>query len=166
LKYAVIINTRGTREVMEFALGLKNLKILCHISTTYSNVYEPVVEEALYPPVADWRKTIEICEKFSENELNVFTDHYMSFMPNTYVFSKNLAEHVAKDYSDRLPITMLRPSIVLGSIKEPIPGKNLFLTCTHTIAHNDLQLFTGWVDNFNGPMGENIIRNFKHFYER
>jgi alcohol-forming fatty acyl-CoA reductase len=122
LKYAIMINTRGTREVMEFALGLKNLKILCHISTTYSNVYESLIKEELYPAIADWRKTIEICEKFTDDELNVFETHYMNFMPNTYVFSKNLAEHVANDYSNRLPIVLLRPSIVLGSIKEPIPG--------------------------------------------
>lgn len=108
LKYAVLTNTRGTREVMEFALDLKHLKVLCHISTSYSNVFESVVEEKLYPEIADWRKTIKICETFDEEKLIFLTDHYINFMPNTYVFSKNLAEHVAKDYSDRLPVVILR----------------------------------------------------------
>lgn len=124
LNYAVQVNTRGTREVMEFALGLKQLKILCHISTTYSNVYESVVEEKLYPPVADWRKTIKICEQLDEDMLALLSDHYTSFMPNTYVFSKNLAEHVVNDYSKRLPVIILRPSIILGCIHEPIAGES------------------------------------------
>lgn len=123
LKYAVGVNTRGTREVMEFALGLKQLKVLCHISTSYSNCYEQIVEEKLYPEVADWRKTIKICETFDEDKLAMLTEHYISFMPNTYVFSKNLAEHVANDYSDRLPVIILRPSIILGCLREPIAGE-------------------------------------------
>lgn len=123
LKYAVGVNTRGTREVMEFALGLKQLKVLCHISTSYSNCYEQIVEEKLYPEVADWRKTIKICEDFDEDKLAMLTEHYISFMPNTYVFSKNLAEHVANDYSDRLPVIILRPSIILGCLREPIAGE-------------------------------------------
>lgn len=58
--------------------------------------------------------------------------HYTSFSPNSYTFTKALSEQLCQDYSDRLPITIVRPSIVTGSEKEPIPG---------------------WCDNFNGPVG-------------
>lgn len=122
LKYSVLINTRGTREVMEFAETLKNIKLVMHISTTYSNVHEETIEERLYPAIADWKKTIEICEKLDEDYLNLFTQHFINFMPNTYVFSKHLAEHVAHDYKDRLPLVMLRPSVVIGAMKDPLPG--------------------------------------------
>lgn len=122
LKYSILINTRGTREVMEFATTLKNIKLVMHISTTYSNVYESTIEERIYPAAADWRKTIEICEKLDEDLLNYFTEHYISFMPNTYVFSKNLAEHVSNYYKDRLPLVLFRPSVVIGALMEPLPG--------------------------------------------
>jgi alcohol-forming fatty acyl-CoA reductase len=124
LKYAVLMNTRGTREVMEFATNLQHLKVVVHVSTTYSNVYIHTLEEKIYPAAADWRKTIEICEKMDENQLEHFTQHYIGFMPNTYVFSKNLAEHVSEDYKEKLPVVLFRPSVVIGAFKEPLPGKS------------------------------------------
>lgn len=56
------------------------------------------------------------------------------FAPNTYTFTKNLAEQVCVDYkaSHNLPIVLYRPSIVANTEYEPFPG---------------------WNDNFNGPMG-------------
>lgn len=42
LKDLILLNTRGTREVCEFALKLKNLVALVHVSTAYVN---PELEE-------------------------------------------------------------------------------------------------------------------------
>lgn len=53
-------------------------------------------------------------------------------MPNTYVFTKGLAENLCEAYKDRLPIVIFRPAIVTGIEHEPLPG---------------------WVANFNGPTG-------------
>lgn len=122
LKYAVTMNTRGTREVMKFAETLMNLKVVMHVSTAYSNVYLPTVEEKIYPPLTDWKKAIEICEKFDDKVLNEITPHFINFMPNTYVFSKNLAEHVSLDYKEKLPLILFRPSIVLSACDEPFAG--------------------------------------------
>ena len=132
LKYAVFMNTRGTYELIKFAEKLPNIKSVLHVSTTYSNLQRHVIEEEIYEPFVDWRKTIEICEKLDENLIDVVTQQYIDFMPNTYVFTKNLAEHVVKDYKDKVPLSLFRPSIVISSMKEPFPG---------------------WVDNFNGPVG-------------
>jgi fatty acyl-CoA reductase len=132
LKHAVLMNTRGTRELMEFALTLQNIKCVMHISTTYSNLGHDSVKEEVYPPIADWQKTIEACEKMDGDLLDFLTKKYTNLMPNTYVFSKNLAEHVSLHYKDRLPIILLRPSIILSAYEEP---------------------FRGYVDNINGPMG-------------
>lgn len=43
-----------------------------------------------------------------------------------------MAEQVVNEYRDRLPIFIFRPSIVVSTIEEPVPG---------------------WADNFNGPTG-------------
>lgn len=132
LKYAVLMNTRATREVMKFAENLRNIKVVMHVSTTYSNPERHVVGEEIYPPVADWKKTIEICEKINESELDNLTAQYTNFFPNTYTFTKNLAEHVVKDFKEKIPLVVFRPSIVISTMKEPFPG---------------------WIDNFNGPVG-------------
>lgn len=52
--------------------------------------------------------------------------------PNTYTFTKALAEHVLVQQSGNLPVVIVRPSIVTAAWREPIPG---------------------WVDNLNGPTG-------------
>lgn len=53
-------------------------------------------------------------------------------MPNTYTYTKSLAEQVCESYKDQLPISIVRPSIVIGTEREPMPG---------------------WNYNFNGPVG-------------
>lgn len=56
------------------------------------------------------------------------------FAPNTYTYTKHLAEQVCIDYQKDfgLPLVIFRPSIVTASDMEPI---------------------SGWCDNLNGPMG-------------
>lgn len=122
LKEAIIMNTRGTHEVMKFAENLRNIKVVMHVSTTYSNPDRNVVEEKIYPEYVSWKEAIEISEKVHEDQLNALTQLYTKFMPNTYVFSKNLAEHVSDDYNGKLPIVVFRPSIVISAMKEPLQG--------------------------------------------
>ncbi|KAJ3639227.1 hypothetical protein Zmor_003907 [Zophobas morio] len=130
---AVIMNTRGTREVAKLALEMKNLDVFVHISTTYCNSDRKVVEERLYPAVADWEKTIEIVENIDRHTLNVLTEKYIHPKPNTYTFAKSLGEQVVYDMCNgKIPVVVYRPSVVIPTNLEPI---------------------TGWVDNFNGPMG-------------
>jgi alcohol-forming fatty acyl-CoA reductase len=45
LQYAIILNTRGTLEVVEFALKLKRLAVFVHVSTTYCYPERMIVEE-------------------------------------------------------------------------------------------------------------------------
>ncbi|PNF40528.1 hypothetical protein B7P43_G08166 [Cryptotermes secundus] len=132
LKYATLINARGTREVMLIARKMKHLKVLVHISTVYCICDRKVVEEVIYPPHADWRDIINIVENTDEHILDVLTPKILGNLPNTYVFTKSLAEHVVKDLGENLPIVIIRPSIVISTLNDPFPG---------------------WIENFNGPVG-------------
>lgn len=129
---AVFMNTRGTHELIKLALGIKNIKAFAHVSTTFCNCYQTETDERMYPPPADWKETIDICEKLDKREVSILSPKYLGVFPNTYTFTKNLAECLIQEYSDRLPFVILRPSIVIASVKEPIPG---------------------WIDNVNGPIG-------------
>ncbi len=122
LRDAILLNTRGTREVMKFAETLENIKVVMHVSTTYSNPDRKEVDEKIYPQYVEWQKAIDICEKYDDDVLNQLTQHFIKFLPNTYVFSKNLAEHVSYDYKDKLPVAVFRPSIVISCMKDPLPG--------------------------------------------
>ncbi len=52
--------------------------------------------------------------------------------PNTYIYTKSVAEQLLKEEKGDIPLVIVRPSIVMGSAKEPMPG---------------------WIDNINGPIG-------------
>ncbi|XP_024886088.1 fatty acyl-CoA reductase 1-like isoform X2 [Temnothorax curvispinosus] len=132
LKYAIFANTRATRDICILAQSMKNLKALVYVSTAFANVNNPFIEEKVYPPIADWRKIINVAESLDEHTLNIFTAKYLDYAPNTYIFSKNLAESVIQDYSFSIPCAIVRPSMVLSSIEEPMPG---------------------WIDNVYGPIG-------------
>lgn len=60
---AILLNTRGTREVFRWAKTLNNLRALVHISTTYCNPEIFDIEERIYPAKMDWQKAIEIAEQ-------------------------------------------------------------------------------------------------------
>lgn len=132
LKDAIIMNTRGTHELLLFAEQLKQIKSIVHVSTTYCNPDYKVIEEEIYPPKADWRTAIKMAEQFDEELIDIITLKYSNYAPNTYTFTKSLAEQCVKEYGDHLPIIIFRPSIVISTLDEPMPG---------------------WIDNFNGPAG-------------
>ncbi|XP_070508977.1 putative fatty acyl-CoA reductase CG5065 [Chironomus tepperi] len=133
IKDAVFMNTRGTHEVLKLCETFNDIKSVIHISTAYCNCYLSTIEEQIYPGLADWRKVIEICEKMGDNEnLNILSPHMTSFMPNTYTFTKQLAECVVEDYKDKLPIAIVRPSVIVNAVDEPMGG---------------------YIDNLNGAIG-------------
>ncbi|XP_057334726.1 fatty acyl-CoA reductase 1-like [Microplitis mediator] len=132
LKAAVFTNTRSTRDMCILAAQMKKLVSFMHVSTTYNQADKPVVEEKLYPFDTDWKKTIKIAETLDEELLKTFTPKFLGSFPNTYTFTKRLAERVISDYSHAIPAVVFRPSIVISTLKEPVAG---------------------WVDNFNGPVG-------------
>ncbi|XP_058457841.1 putative fatty acyl-CoA reductase CG5065 [Malaya genurostris] len=132
LKDAILTNVLSTREIFEICKGLPVLKALVHVSTAYSNPEQRYVEERLYPPKADWKKMLDCALKFDHEVLDILTKKVTNFSPNTYTFTKGLAEQVCRKYQDQLPLVIFRPSVVVNTIDEPL---------------------VGWIDNLNGPSG-------------
>uniref|UniRef100_A0A182QPB4 Fatty acyl-CoA reductase n=1 Tax=Anopheles farauti TaxID=69004 RepID=A0A182QPB4_9DIPT len=132
LKDAILTNTRSTRELLDWAKTLRKLRAVVHISTTYCNPELLRVEEKIYPPKMDWRDAIRMAETLDMPTLETFKDKLTQFAPNTYTYTKGLAEQICHDYRNDVPLVVFRPSIVTNTEREPVAG---------------------WVDNFNGPMG-------------
>ena len=136
LKKDILLNCRSTRDICILAGDMENLVAFVHVSSAYAQSDKPKVEEIIYPPLVDWRDAIRMAESLDEYTIRAFTSKYVGTMPNTYTFSKRLAEQVVSDYSKHLPCVILRPSIVTSSIFDPMPG---------------------WLDNFNGPVGLMVL---------
>lgn len=52
--------------------------------------------------------------------------------PNTYAYTKAIAEQLLREEHGDIPLAIVRPSTVTAAFKEPMPG---------------------WIDNINGPTG-------------
>ena len=57
----------------------------------------------------------------------------MGKCPNTYAYTKAIAEQLLREEHGDIPLAIVRPSTVTAAFKEPLPG---------------------WIDNINGPTGK------------
>lgn len=73
LKQAILMNTRGTREMLELALTMKKVEVFMQISTTFCNCDYREIEERVYPEHINPYKAIEIAESMDQNLLDVLT---------------------------------------------------------------------------------------------
>ncbi|XP_044729535.1 fatty acyl-CoA reductase wat-like [Chrysoperla carnea] len=131
LKKALLMNTRSTRDLVSIAKKIRNLKVFVHLSTAYCNIDKETIDEKVYPRQANWEELIQMAEKFDQHTIEILKPVILNGFPNTYTFTKSLAENIVNDECSNIPTVIFRPSIVYASEKEPIPG---------------------WLDNLNGPL--------------
>ncbi len=132
LPAALTMNVEGTRTMLELASTMEKLRAFVHVSTAYAHVNRKVVGERLYleeEALSFNKVAAKVAAEASLTEI-------LGEWPNTYTFTKAMAEQLLQEYSKQLPLAVVRPSIVVAADKEPMPG---------------------WVDNLNGPTGEHFI---------
>lgn len=134
LKPNIIINLTGTKNVVDAAKQMKNLVLFMHISTAFCNIEHEVVEEKVYDFPHRPLEVIRAAEWLSEKTLAIAQKDILGVHPNTYTYTKRLAEILIRDEynNNNLPACIVRPSIVTPSFWEPV---------------------VGWVDSLNGPPG-------------
>ncbi|XP_030764919.1 fatty acyl-CoA reductase 1-like isoform X3 [Sitophilus oryzae] len=134
LRDAIQVNLRSSRDLAVMALNMDKLDVFVHVSTAYSSVTErKIVPEDLLPVKDDWKEMICLAEKSDRNILNYLSHKIVGNYPNTYTYTKHLAEHCINDLlGAKVPTVIVKPTIVCSTISEPMPG---------------------WTDNFNGPIG-------------
>lgn len=110
-----LVNLRGTRELLRLAERCKKLQMFAYISTAFSHCVRKCVEEKFYDVPISPHEMIRIAEHFEGRDdadlLNVLTDRFVSPWPNTYTFSKALSEQLIREYGNRVPAVIIRPSI-------------------------------------------------------
>lgn len=132
LKLAVGINIIGVKNLVDLARQLTNLAAIVHISTAYANCDLETIDEHVYPVPLDPEKLIAMSEWLDQDTLQELKMKLLKSKPNTYTYTKSLAEYLLVKIANDLPVVICRPSIVVASWKEPV---------------------SGWIDNVNGPTG-------------
>ncbi|KAJ8938151.1 hypothetical protein NQ318_007011, partial [Aromia moschata] len=132
LKDAIEQNTTGTARVIDVCRRIKNLKAFIHFSTAFCSADIDVFEERVYENKDNPRDVIGITKWLHPDALDIATPKIIAPHPNTYTYSKRLAETLVADELNNMPVCIVRPAIVVPAIEEPVPG---------------------WVDSLNGPIG-------------
>ncbi|GBP61473.1 Fatty acyl-CoA reductase 2 [Eumeta japonica] len=122
IKKAVLTNVRGTREVLLLAAECKHLSAFVHVSTAYSNAPRSECKEEFYPSPIASDLMIEMAETVDEDILERITPGLIGDWPNTYTFSKALAEdqlkRLAVEYN--VPAVVIRPAIATHDVYEKL----------------------------------------------
>ncbi|KAL9890233.1 fatty acyl-CoA reductase 1 [Glossina fuscipes fuscipes] len=134
LKVAAQVNAIATWNLLEFCKQMPLLKSFVYVSTAYCNPGRKYVDEEIYPtlPPVNWKYFIDCTLKIPDTYFNSLANYIKGPHPNTYTFTKSIAEQIVNDYKHFLPIVIVRPSIVTAAHREPYPG---------------------WIDNIQGITG-------------
>ncbi|KAJ9587815.1 hypothetical protein L9F63_018739 [Diploptera punctata] len=114
------INVGATVDLIQIAKEAQNLKAFVHISTAYSNCPRKVIDECFYEPSMRWRELRQLVDSLDDESLSALTPLIIDKWPNTYSFTKCLAEDAIRDLGKDLPIAIVRPSVVVSTAKEPL----------------------------------------------
>lgn len=132
LRASIEFNVLGTRRVIQFCHKLNKLMALVHVSTAYANCNRFEIDEAFYESPIKPQQVVDAMEWMSDDIINEITPKLVGDRPNTYTYTKALAETLLTQECGSLPVAIVRPSIVTAAAREPCAG---------------------WVDNMNGPTG-------------
>ncbi|XP_060823548.1 putative fatty acyl-CoA reductase CG5065 [Bombus pascuorum] len=122
LSTAVNTNVKGTFSIIELCNELKHVISVIHVSTAYSNANLSEIEEKVYSTSLQPSNVIEVCDSLDEESIKLLEERILKIHPNTYTFTKNLAEQIVSSNGTGFPVAIVRPSIINVSLKEPSPG--------------------------------------------
>ncbi|XP_039450326.1 putative fatty acyl-CoA reductase CG5065 [Culex pipiens pallens] len=122
LKEAAVLNAIGTQQILELCVKMFHLQSVVHVSTAYSNPNRKVVDEVVYQPTMNAESFIQCVNILPGDVINALSGKLQGTHPNTYTLTKSIAEQLVSEYSNQLPICIVRPSIVTGALREPFPG--------------------------------------------
>ncbi|CAF4887796.1 unnamed protein product [Pieris macdunnoughi] len=131
LSVATGINVRGTKSVLQLAKECKHLKALTHVSTAFSQTHVKHIEEKFYEPPMTV-EALEAVAQLDDSVIDPILPTLLGNRPNTYCFTKAVAEEAVRKYGEGMPVAILRPSIVISTYEEPVRG---------------------WTDSVYGPTG-------------
>ena len=88
----------------------------------------------------------------NDDMLNAITPKLLGNKPNTYTYTKQLAETLLKEEAADLPLAIVRPSIVTEAWQEPLPvSANISINKLH---------FSHFLKNHERPEGNRKENNF------
>lgn len=113
LKYATEINVLGTKRTMELAKSLQ-LAAYIYLGTAFCNSnYRGLIKEKVYSSGYQPAEMIKRAEQndFPKSYHDPETQNIIGRHPNTYTFTKQLAETMIHNEMKDMPVGIVRPSV-------------------------------------------------------
>lgn len=82
-----------------------------HVSTAFAHCNRRYIKEKFYASPLSGVNACKLSECLDEHTLNVLTPTIIKDFPNTYTYTKVLAEDIVQTYAGDLPVTVFRPGI-------------------------------------------------------
>ncbi|KAJ7485808.1 male sterility protein-domain-containing protein [Mycena latifolia] len=116
LRKSVCDNCVPALDLAQLASKFKNLSRFVYISSAYANSFLPdgVVEEKIYPAGDAEKQLSEILETGS-------VSHSVPPFMWPYSFAKHLTERLLLSRYPRLPLLIVRPTIIAAAVSQPYP---------------------------------------------
>lgn len=113
--------------MLELAKECKNILTYTHVSTAYVNSNLPNnsrVEEKVYdlPGNQDPEEIVAKILEMGPQRVSEQEKEILGTYPNTYTFTKAMAERALKKNHGNLPVTIVRPSIIIANMDDPFEG--------------------------------------------
>ncbi|XP_067618348.1 fatty acyl-CoA reductase wat-like [Eurosta solidaginis] len=133
LHHALAINVRATMDLIQLAKKMVKLQAFVHVSSAFANCTVFHNDEIYYTNELNMtaESMCKVADLLGPDKTNRMTNEWCGKSPNTYTFTKALAEEAVLNQGQGLPICIFRPGIVIPTYREPV---------------------VGWVDNLYGPM--------------
>lgn len=113
LSLSLKINVMGTQGVVDICRRVKKLDAFVHVSTAYSNSHlKTTIEEKIYEVQSlGGPEALQLLKMVGDEKMDAISDELVKGYPNTYCFTKNLAEDLIAKEAMGLPVAIFRPAI-------------------------------------------------------
>jgi alcohol-forming fatty acyl-CoA reductase len=109
--------------VLKLAKECQKLECLCHVSTAYTNSNRRgFIEEKIYNLDRDPEEIINEVLQMNPQYISDNEQTLISGYPNTYTWTKSMAERALLKTHGHVRVALVRPSIVISSAEEPTQG--------------------------------------------
>eukprot|EP01117_Protostelium_nocturnum_P019428 TRINITY_DN8428_c0_g1_i3.p1 TRINITY_DN8428_c0_g1~~TRINITY_DN8428_c0_g1_i3.p1 ORF type:complete len:1163 (-),score=522.34 TRINITY_DN8428_c0_g1_i3:54-3542(-) len=123
LDKAVRQNVLGTLNLFELAKTFNHLQCFVHVSTAYVNSDRQGFHQEKLPPLRfDCEEMVQMILQMNPDDIDKATPGLIGNYPNTYTFTKAMAEIILKNRRGNVPLVFLRPTIIASALVEPVPG--------------------------------------------
>ena len=116
LAYALNLNVVGALRILDLAKECKRLRSMVHVSTAYVNCNKKkgLIEDKIYRMDFDAETKVEELRNMSKQAIDKEEKNLLKKYgyPNTYTFTKALAEMLMEERRGGVPLCIVRPTIV------------------------------------------------------